>query len=247
MTATVRCAGCGADLAFDPERRVLRCDHCGAANLVRGRVTVPVGRLRPALDAKDLPAALARFARRADLGRVPTVATSRELWIPYWVPAPATAGRLGRAAAGTDDPQLAERPLPAAEVEPFDDAAAGAVAGWSWPDTAPASGEVLRYVPWFHVRLSAGGRETDAWVDRVDGEVVTAEPLNPERLRFSSRLGAVLIAFTVAVLATGAFVPNPWAALAVSVALAAAAWYPAQRLATGAERPPAGEGKAGGR
>ncbi|MBN1770917.1 MAG: hypothetical protein JXB32_06650 [Deltaproteobacteria bacterium] len=247
MTATGRCAGCGAELALEPDRHVVRCDHCGAANLVRGRVTVPVGRLRPALGAPDLPAALARFARGADLGSVPTVAASHELWLPYWVSAPAAAGSPGRAAAGTADPQLAERPLPGAETEPVDETALGADAGWVWPDSAPAPGEVLRYVPWFGVRLSAGGRELDAWVDRVDGEVVTAEPLNPERLRFSPALGALLVAFTVGVLAVGTFVPNPWAALAASVAWGLLAWYPAHRLTAGGRKRPAGAGEARGR
>lgn len=246
MTPVVRCAGCGADLTPDPDRRLLRCAHCGAANLVRGRLTAPVGRLRPVLEPKDLPGALARFARRADLARTPAVAASDAIWIPYWVAPPAAPGSPGRAAAETPDPQLAERPLPAAEAEPLDEATAGGDGGWIWPDTRPAPGEVLRYAPWFHVRLSLGGREIDAWVDRVEGEVVTAEPLNPERLRFSPRLGAVLIAFAAGVLLLGVFVPNPWAALAASVALGGAAWYPAHRLAAGAGRRPAGGAEGGG-
>jgi hypothetical protein len=102
---------------------------------------------------------------------------------------------------------------------------------------------VLRYVPWLHVRLSAGGRELDAWVDRVAGEVVTSEPLNPERLRFSPALGGLLIAFTVGVLGLGAFVPNPWVALAASVVWSLLAWVPARRLAEGVRRPPAAEGE----
>lgn|GEM_PF-2966520 len=242
MTPGVRCAGCGADLVPDPDRQLLRCAHCGAANLVRGRMTVPVGRLRPALDADDLPATLARFARRIDLARTPTLAAAKAIWIPYWVAPPVAPGSLGRAAAETPDPQLAERPLPAAEAEPLDETAAGGDDGWLWPDTGPAPGEVLRYAPWFHARLSLGGREIDAWVDRVDGEVLTAEPLNPERLRFSRRLSALLIAYAAGVLVLGALVPNPWAALAASVALGAAAWYPAHRLATDpGPRPAAGQ------
>ena len=236
-----RCAGCGAELPLDPERHVVRCGHCGAANLVRGRVAVPVGRLRPALGAPDLPAALARFARGADLGRPPTVVASHELWIPYWVAA--TPGSPGRAAAGTDDPQLAERPLPAAEVEPLDEASVAADPGWTWPDSAPGPGEVLRYVPWFRVRLSAGGRELDAWVDRVAGELVTAEPLNPKRLRFSPALGLLLVAFAAGVVGFGAFVPNPWVALAASVVWGLLAWAPAQRLAAGGRHPSAAGGE----
>jgi DNA-directed RNA polymerase subunit RPC12/RpoP len=237
-----RCAGCGAELALDPERHVTRCGHCGAANLVRGRVVVPVARLRPVLAAAELPAALARFARAADLGRVPAVVSSQELWLPYWVTAPAAAGRPARAAAGTDDPQLAERPLPAAEVEPLDEA----VGGWTWPDSAPATGEVLRYLPWFRVRLAVGARELDGWVDRVSGEVLTAESLNPERLRFSPALGWLLGAFAGGVVALAAFVPNPWVALAASVGWSLLAWYPAHRLAAGDRHRPAGAGEGAG-
>jgi DNA-directed RNA polymerase subunit RPC12/RpoP len=228
-TWTGRCAGCGADMPLDAERRVVRCDHCGAANLVAGRLTLPVARLRAVLGADDVAAAVARFARARDLEQVPGVAGCTEQWVPYWIPAAAAAGTPGRIAVEAADPLLAELPLPAGETEPLDPAVESDPR-WPWPTVRGGEGDVLRYVPFFRVRLAAEGGERDAWVERVDGVVRPTSPLNPRRLRFGPVLGGLLVLFGAATLALGAFAPHPLLALGGAAAAGLALGWPVAAL-----------------
>jgi len=232
---SARCGGCGADLPLDPERRVVRCAHCGAANLAVGRIVRPVARLRPRLGREDLAAAVGRLARRRDLESVPAVTGAEEIWIPYWASGAGGADAPARAAIDADDPQLGELSLPGGELEPLEPAEVEADVRWRWPTVPPVEGEVLRYVPFFRVRLAAGGREVLAWVERVDGHVRTSSPLNPRRLRFTGALGALVATYAAAGLALGVLAPNPWIALGGLAASALALGWPAKRLAVRTE------------
>jgi len=244
---TGRCSGCGADLPLDPEHRVVRCAHCGAANLVAGRLVRPAARFRAELSAADVEAAVGRFARSRDLDALPSIIAREEAWIPYWVPAQASAGASARVAIEIDEPQLAERALPSGELEPLDPQAVEVDPAWRWPTVPALEGEVLRCVPFFRVRLTAGGRELTAWVDRADGRVHTSEPLNPQRLRFTGLLGVLLGGYALVALGLGLFSPNPFVALGGLAAASVAFGWPASRLAArrGSE-PSAGTGGGAG-
>ncbi|MBI4917529.1 MAG: hypothetical protein HY825_16940 [Acidobacteria bacterium] len=227
---TGRCAGCGAELPLDVDHRVVRCAHCGAANLFAGRLVRPVARLRAVLGPGDVTAAVARFARSRDLEHAPSVSTLEEQWIPYWTTGSAAAGAAGRAAIDTGDPSLAGIRLPDGEPEPLD-ASVENDPRWEWPAVPGGEGEVLRYLPFFRVVLSAGGAETVAWVDRVDGRVWTSAPLNPRRLRFGASLGLLLGLYGVAGTALGLFAPHPLLALGGLAGAALALGWPAAVLA----------------
>lgn len=240
---TARCAGCGVELVLSPDRHLVLCGHCGTANLVCGLVILPAARLRPSLGAGDLPATVARFARQRDLARIPGIVAHEELWLPYWLPPGGERGGPARAASEPDDVVLAEIDLPRGELEPIT-ATAETDPAWRWPTVAGEPGEVLRWVPFFRVRLAAGVASIDAWIDRVDGGVRTADPLNPSRIRFGRALGALLVAYTVAALGFGLCASSPLVGVIGVAALAGAVWWPAQRLAT---RGGAGAAAANGR
>jgi hypothetical protein len=93
-----------------------------------------------------------------------------------------------------------------------------------------AEGDVLRYVPFFHVRLAAEGREIDAWIERVDGVVRPSSPLNPRRLRFGPALGGLLALYGAAAVALGAFASHPLVALGGAAAAGLALGWPVAAL-----------------
>jgi hypothetical protein len=226
-------------VALDPERHVVRCAHCGAANLVAGRLTRPVARFRPVLGPRELEDAVRRFALSRDVRAAPGVAAAREIWVPYWIPAAPGAGREVRAAVEVDDPVIARIDEPRGETEPIDAAAAEADESWAWPTAPGGEGEVLRYVPFFRVRLQAGGVELDAFVDRVDGRVLASTPLNPGRLRLTGALGGLLLAYAAIDVGLGVAAPHPLLAVAGAAALGLALWWPLWRIAVAPRLPPA--------
>ncbi len=236
------CAGCGAPIALDADRHVVACSHCGAANLVVGGVTLPVARLRPIVGDRDVDATIRRYALARDLASAPEVLSVEESWVPYWVPCASVVGGVARAAVEVEDPLLGEIPIPTGDLEPLDAVLAEADASWPWPDVPPSGGETLRYVPYYRLRLRAGGAETPAYLDRTRGEVLASAPLNPERLRLGAALGGLLAAYGLVTAAIGALAPTPLSVVVLSAALSAAVAWPAARLAArpGTSRPTGG-------
>ena len=82
---TVRCADCGAELAVEPDRHFVDCDHCQATSVVDLGGTATCFRLKTALDEEHLVGNVKRWLRKLDLKEgEEKLERVEELLIPFW-------------------------------------------------------------------------------------------------------------------------------------------------------------------
>jgi len=246
---TVRCAECGAELAVEPDRHFVDCDHCHATSVVDLGGTATCFRLKTAFDEEHLSGNMKRWLRKQDLKEgEENLERVEELLIPFWTFRARDGERSLLAVDRAELPLARDAQKPPGQLEPFgpEEAAAAqdAVVEPSVPLPAALTrsglGEAtasLVYVPFVRFRYEYRGQPFQALVDAASGEVHASSWPRPFNRQLDQRLGLLLAAALVGYLGFAALPGVFWPLLAY-VLLSAALWWALTRVLSSSERSP---------
>lgn len=237
---TVRCAGCGAELTVEPDRRFIDCEYCHATSVFDLGGQATCYRLRALLDEEGASAKLRSWLRQRGLGEAEEEVTfASAVLVPFW-----TFGDGGqqRSLLAMDQANLPLEPTmdqPAGQLEHFESEPTATLLEPTVPlpaalERLEARGEAppadaremsLVYAPFLWFEYSYGGVPFQALVDAAGGAIhATAWP-RPRDQRLDRALGLRLAIALVAYTTVAAVVPGLlWALLALA-ALSLPLWW----------------------
>ncbi len=242
-TLTVRCAGCGAELTIEPDRRFVDCEYCHATSVVDLGGIVTCFQLRKALGVDQLKGKMGAWLREHDLkDSEATLEPASSMMIPFWVvktskkehsllsvdraDLPLSKGML-KPAGQLDhfDPDEVEKTNETDEIIDPSVPLAAALARLDLEGDDSQEQASLIYAPFTMFTYSYQGLEHQALIDASTGKVHATSWPRPRYDHLDRRLGLLLGAALFAYVGFAMLIPGVLLPSIILLVVSAPLWW----------------------